>query len=114
MAEFTSDNLTNPGIDVQAIQKNALNLQTTQQDLDDRATFRAAAPGLVAKDPTATGQAMGANPAAAQAFINSIPTMDQNTREQTVSDLGASAALAGSILNLPADQRNRGKTRVAA
>ena len=105
MAEFTSDNLTNPGIDVQAIQKNALANQTSQQDLDDRATFRAAAPGLVAQDPTATGQAMGANPQAAQAFLSSIPQMDQDKREQTVSDLGASASLAGSILSLPPDQR---------
>jgi hypothetical protein len=108
MAQFTSDNLPSPGIDVQAIQKNALANQTAQQDLDDRSTFRAAAPGLVAQDPTATGQAMGANPAAAQAFLISIPQMDQDKREQTVSDLGASAALAGSILNLPADQRAAG------
>ncbi len=92
-------------LNAQKLQQNALAAQTTQQDLADRATFRANAAGLAQRDPTATAQALGANPSAALSYLQTIPTMDQNTRLQAASDLAASASLAGSILNAPASQR---------
>lgn len=91
--------------DGQKTQANALALVGAQQDQADRATFRNNAAGMIAKDPTATGLAMGANPAAAQSFLNSIPGMDADTRAQTMSDMDASSSLAGSVLMAPPEQQ---------
>lgn len=120
MATFSSGPVTSPynpasSFDVQGAiqdgqktQGNALALVGAQQDQVDRQTFRDNAAGLIAKDPTATAQALGANPTASQAYLNSIPRMDENTRAQSLSDLQMSAAAAGSVLNLPANQRAAG------
>ena len=102
MPEFVASPIVNAGFDPQDVQKNALNIATSQQDLQDRATYRAAAPGLLSGDPNDTGQAMGANPTATQGYLNSIPSADQNTRLQSASDIGAVGALASATLNAPA------------
>ena len=109
MAEFTSSQPVSPfatnAVNVpaaieagQTIQANALANAGVQQFRDNTA-------GLVARDPTATAAALAGNPQAATAFLQSIPNLDQNTRQQFASDVAASASAAGSILNLPPDQR---------
>ena len=108
MAEFVSTDFPVAGGDPNQYaisQRNSLASLTANQDLQDRQTFRNNAAGLVARDPTATGQALGASPQAAQAYLSSIPQMDANTRAQAQSDMAASASLAGAVLNAPPEQR---------
>ena len=93
-----------PGV-FDASQLNSLNAATLQQNLQDRATYRAAAPGLLTGDLTATGQALGANPTATQNYLTSLPAAGQNVRAQADSDQAASGALAAAALNAPPDQR---------
>lgn len=105
MAEFVASPIPNPGIDAQGIQANALSLQAGQQALTDRQTFRDNSAGLIAGDTNAKAAALGADPIAAQNYLNSIPNMDANTRAQAATDLAASGSLAGAVLNAPPDQR---------
>lgn len=111
MPTFTASPMVDPNVDPtlasagSIAQQNSLAAATQQQNLADRATFRDNAAGLAARDPTATGQALGANPQAAQAFLSSLPAMDEDRRAQATSDIAASGSLAGSVLNVPSSQR---------
>lgn len=108
MPEFTASPIVSAGADpgvYDASQKNSLSALGAQQDLTDRQTFRDNAAGLIARDPTATGLAMGANPTATQNLLSSVPATDQNARVQAADNLSVSGSLASATLNAPASQR---------
>ncbi len=116
MAEFSASPVTSPfannALNVpaalaagQGLQTNALANAGTEQALANQQTFRDNAGGLLARDPTATAAAFGANPNAAQAYLSALPQLDQNTRTQALQDMGMRASMAGAILNAPPDQR---------
>ena len=108
MPEFTASPIVSAGGDpavFDASQHNSLLNLGLQQDLTDRATYRSSAAGLLAGDPDATAQAMGANPQGAQAYLSSLPAAGANMRAQTDSDTAAAGSLAAATLNAPPDQR---------
>ena len=108
MAEFSSSDFPVAGGDPNQFaisQRNSLASLSADQDLQDRATFRTNALGMLAGDPTATGQAMGANPTAAQSYLNSLPNAGVNMRAQADSDQAALGSLSAATLNAPPDQR---------
>ena len=104
-APNTLANIPDALIKGQTIQTNALANATTQQNLDDRATFRANAGGLLSRDPTQTAAAFGADPNASVNYLATTSALDQDTRLQYNADQQALGQVAGALINQPPAQR---------